>query len=469
MLKIDRRSISEMFLGGGSDVYHRAESFLYANGIGKIIEQGVLVGLSGGADSVMLLCFLIEYRRRHNIEFPILAVHVNHGIRGEEADRDECFCRDLCKALCIDFVSVKRDIPSISKECGAGVEETARKIRYSVFKEIISGRNDFACIAVAHNMSDNAETVLFNILRGSGSRGASGIRPVRENIVRPLLDNSKSEIVDALVLGEIPFVTDSTNLDDSYCRNYVRHEIIPTLGKISNNPEKMISRFAMNLRSDDDYILSVAREFIDLHSIITNLDLASLHYSVYARVLSLMSGYDFGYLSSKVTRDVFSLLQKDNFTYSLYENIVFVCERGVCRVEKVGDNTDYTIEISYGTTLLDSLDGAFMLSNVAVDKSSLNVYKKSIQANLSSAIIDGSLYLRPKKDGDTIYYGGITRKVKKLYCDKKIPLSVRKKLPLLCDDKGVVWVPGFGVRDDGAPSEERRDLYAVLALNEDYE
>jgi tRNA(Ile)-lysidine synthetase-like protein len=155
--------------------------------------------------------------------------------------------------------------------------------------------------------------------------------------------------------------------------------------------------------------------------------------------------------------------------YSLYEDVKFICERGVCSVGKIADSEDYHIEVSEGVTPVIPFNADFILSKEKNDKYYLNVYKKSIQANLSSAIIKGSLYLRPKKDGDTVYYGGMTHKLKKLFNDKKIPLSVRKTLPILCDDRGVVWVPGFGVRDDGLPKEERNDIYAVLAMNEDRE
>lgn len=455
-----------LFSSTGDCVYRKAEDTLLNFGMDKMIDKGVLIGLSGGADSVMLLLFLLEYKRRNNGDFPILAVHINHGIRGDEADYDESFCRGLCDSLKVEFISRKIDVPKIARESGLGLEEAARKVRYSIFHDIIKGRNDISTIAVAHNMSDNTETVLFNILRGSGSRGASGIRPVRDNIVRPLIEISKSEILSALDQAEIPYVTDSTNLSDEYSRNYLRNEIIPSLTKVTSDPERMLERFASNMRSDDDFISGVAREFLLAHKTVYNTDLRSLHYSVFIRVLSLMAGYDEGYLSSSLSGDVYALLDKDNFSYSLYGDVKFICERGICTVGTQPDDADYYIEVKGEITSVEPFSAELILSK---DKYSSNVYKKSIQANLSSAIISGSLYLRPKKDGDTVYYGGMTHKIKKLYNDKKIPLSVRKKLPILCDDRGVVWVPGFGVRDDGVPREERQDIFATLAIKEDNE
>ena len=463
MQRISPDGPSAMFLSAGDCVYRKAEKTILSCGMDKMIEKGVLLGLSGGADSVMLLCLLIEYRSRMEKNFPILAVHVNHSIRGDEADRDEEFCRNLCEDLKVEFISRKVDVPNVAKESGLGLEEAARKIRYSIFLGIIQGREDLSTIAVAHNMSDNAETVLFNILRGSGSRGASGIRPVRDNIIRPLIEVSKNEIVSALDHAEIPYVTDSTNLSDEYSRNYLRNEIIPSLAKVSSDPERMLARFSDNMRSDDDFISGMAREFLSAHKTVLNSDLRSLHFSVFVRVLSLMAGYDEGYLSSSLSSDIYALLDKDNFTYSLFDDVKFICERGICTVGVQSEGEEYHIDVKSEITMVEPFSAELILSK---DKYSSNVYKKSIQANLSSAIISGSLYLRPKRDGDTVYYGGMTHKIKKLYNDKKIPLSVRKKLPILCDDRGALWVPGFGVRDDGVPREERQDLFATLVIKE---
>ena len=144
----------------------------------------------------------------------------------------------------------------------------------------------------------------------------------------------------------------------------------------------------------------------------------------------------------------------------------FICERGICRVGEIPEAPDYKITVDIGLTTIDEVNSDFIISKEKLSDSFLNVYKKSIQADLSSAIIEGSLYVRPKVDGDTVYYGGMTHKLKKLFNDKKMPISVRKTLPILCDERGVVWVPGFGVRDDDVPKDERRALYAVLASKE---
>ena len=468
MNRIDSSAIADFFSGPGSKIYEQALDSIKSYGMDELINQGVLIGLSGGADSVLLLCFLLEYRRRIKGDFTILATHINHGIRGDEADADEEFCQSLCKSLKIELITRGYSVPALAKSSGKGLEETARFVRYYAFRTIISGRNDIHAVAVAHNMSDNAETVLFNILRGSGARGAAGIAPVRDNIIRPLIKVSKSDILLALDQGGIPYVTDSTNLSTDYTRNYIRHEIIPKLDRVTSSPEKMLLRFSENMRSDDDFITKCAREFLAKKSEIKNSDLLSLHYSVYIRVLCIMAEKSLGSISARVASDIHSLLTKDNFSYSIIGNATFVCERGVCRVSNIiGNSFDYCISVGEGVTNLAPFNANCVISREKVEKTYSNVYKISIQANLSSAIISGSLYFRPKKDGDSVFYGGMTHKLKKLFSDRKIPPSKRSLLPILCDDKGVVWVPGFGVRDDGAEKENRQDLFILLGINSD--
>ena len=464
MDNINLHTPERFFAGAGAKIYDTAEQTVVELGMLEYINSGVLIGFSGGSDSVMLLMFLMELRRRRSLDFNILCCHVNHGIRGEEATLDEEFSRQLCERLRVEFISKGYSVPILARSSGRSLEEAARITRYLCFENIIRGRDDISTIAVAHNMSDSAETVIFNILRGSGSRGAGGIRPVRDNIIRPLIRVSKNDILSSLTEENIPFVTDSTNLLDDYSRNYIRHKVIPAFDGVCTDPERMITRFADNVRMDDDFIRSIAKDFILDHSTIRNSDLASLHPSVFARVLAILAGKAGASVSYRIASDIRALLGKENFSYSLIGSCVFVCERGVCRISRdTSEGSDFCFEVKEGITDLSPLNAVFLISKEKNDKSYLNVYKISIQANLSSAIIKGSLYLRPKKDGDTVYYGGMTHKLKKLFSDAKIPRSKRGLIPILCDDNGVVWVPGFGVRDDN--NDKKEDIYAVLGIN----
>ncbi len=448
----------------GKKIYSTIEKTVSAYNMLERIKSGVLVGLSGGADSVLLLLYLYALKG-HIGDFPILAVHVNHMIRGAEADRDENFSRNLSQSLGIPFISENIDVPAIAKNDGLSIEEAARNARYSIFYNILSSRNDVSTIVVAHNATDNIETVIFNILRGAGTKGASGIPPIRQNIIRPLINLSKQEIILALENAGIEYVTDSSNLENDYSRNYIRNNILPLLTNISSDPERSISRLSENLRSDDEYISRQAESFIAGRKNIPTKDLASLHQSLLYRVLAKMVEAYSVTLELKHVEMVLSLLSEDNFEVSLPYGLRFVSEHGISYItDKKATAPDYLYYLENGKNDIAEYQSVLYLTDKKIDKTSLKVYKNSIQADLSSAIIVGRLFIRPKRDGDAVFYNGMTHKLKKLFNDRKIPKSKRPYIPVLCDDNGVVWVPGFGVRDDMSEYKSEH-LYVTLAVN----
>ncbi len=464
MLTVDK--ISTLFTTDeGRSVYESALSAVCDYGMESAINSGVLVGLSGGPDSVMLLLFLLEYRQRGQY-FPIVCVHVNHSIRGDEALRDENESRLLCKSLGVEFLSFTYDVPTLAKKHGKGLEEMARHVRYSCFDDIISGRNDVSAIAIAHNATDNLETVILNIMRGAGARGAAGIPPVRDNIIRPLIYVSKDDIISALDSFGVGYVIDSTNSSFEYSRNRIRGRIIPELRSINSSPENMAARLSRNLRRDDEYITSAAHRFLsDFTGMRVSRDkLCELHISVFSRVVTEMAKAIGGSVSEAQTEKIYSLIFSSDFSYDISGG-KFISERGICRVvPKYNALEFYEIEVFLGKNIFTEYDAELVISRGDITVSSSNVYNFSIQANLSSAIINGRLFLRPKKDGDTVFFGGHTRKIKKLFNDYGIPPSLRDRVPVLCDDSGVVWIPGIGVRDDGRDIDKKNGLYVSLSV-----
>jgi len=221
----------------------------------------------------------------------------------------------------------------------------------------------------------------------------------------------------------------------------------------------MLLRLSRNLRLDDEFITSCALEYLS-KGVPTADGLIELHEAVFVRVLLLMVGEGHS-ISSACINDIRKRLSSGNFSYSLPGGGRFVSESGFCRV-----TFEKSKELSYASYFneckaeIPEINCFAVLSEGSIDNFSPNVYKKSIQASLSSAIIEGRLYFRPKIDGDTVYYGRITHKLKKLYNDRKIPPNLRSRIPVLCDDKGVVWVPGFGVRDDGGVSNLRVAIFS---------
>ena len=193
--------------------------------------ETVLVGFSGGPDSVCLLHFLHFLAGKKHFE--VIAVHVHHGLRGAAADADARFCRGLCQKLDIPFLCYKKAVRSLAKKLDLSIEHAARKARYEAFAA--AARKTGACkIALGHHLDDQAETVLLNLLRGTRAEGLCGIplrRPLtaKTEVVRPLLCITRAEVEEYLEVNGLPCVTDQTNLDDAYTRNWIRLQLLPML------------------------------------------------------------------------------------------------------------------------------------------------------------------------------------------------------------------------------------------------
>ncbi len=210
----------------------------------------IVVGLSGGADSCALLHFLVSLGKEMNLT--VSACHINHQLRGAEADRDEQFAVDFCKNLHVPLYILRADVKGEALRQKKSTEQCGRDIRYKFFSETADMLH--AKIATAHTASDNAETVLFNLARGSGASGLCGIPPVRDNIIRPLIECTRTDIENYCRENNISYVTDSTNLTDEYTRNKIRLEIIPVLKKINPAFESSISGMTERMKETVDFI-----------------------------------------------------------------------------------------------------------------------------------------------------------------------------------------------------------------------
>ena len=226
----------------------------------KLIKESehIIVGLSGGADSVCLLHILHSLSNRLKIK--LTAIHINHMLRGQEAKRDENFAINFCKELGIEIITKRIDVLIIAKEEKISEEEAGRNARYSTFYEYkkILGADK---IATAHNKNDNAETVIMNIIRGSGLSGLKGIDAKRNDIIRPILDLERKEIVNYCNACNLGFVTDSTNRETKYTRNKIRLKLIKEIDDMFNvNITRKINQMSMLVREDNDYIEGMASE-----------------------------------------------------------------------------------------------------------------------------------------------------------------------------------------------------------------
>lgn len=231
--------------------------------------DGVVVGLSGGPDSVFLLYALHTLQPR--MDFTLWALHVHHGIRGAEADRDEAFSEKLCAKLAVPFQAVHVAAPAYAAQHGLSLEEAARILRYEALEAARQQLTQApaAWIAVAHHLDDQAETVLHNLVRGAGLRGLAGMENRRNHVIRPLLSIKREDILKWLKQYDIPYVTDSTNADPHYTRNRIRSTVLPELREINPEASAHIAHSAALLREADAYFHALALQYVDAHATLT--------------------------------------------------------------------------------------------------------------------------------------------------------------------------------------------------------
>lgn len=406
----------------------------------------IVVGFSGGADSVCLLHILNSIKNDHG--FQLSAAHINHGIRGDEAERDAEFCRDFCNRYDIPFSLLEVDCVALSAEKGQTLEECGRDIRYNYFQELCE--NNTYRIATAHNANDNAETLLFNLARGTGLRGASGIPRVRSNIIRPLINCTRDEIEAYCNENNLSYVVDSTNLCDDYTRNKIRHSALPVLEDVNSGVIKNISSFTENVADVCDFIKASADTAVKSADMGNGFYDAAVLMSLHKAVLSESIIAIFGEISNdtldrqKVSA-VISLI-KTKGRIQIYDDIYAECFKNCFRFFRK-DNLINDNEITVDPVSTDSL----VFNGYALNFTKYANCSKKFNKNVLDNLIDcdkivGNLKVRTRREGDrfSIQSRKVSKTVKKLFNELSVPVEVRDKIPVLCDDEGVVWIYSIG-------------------------
>ncbi len=415
-----------------------------------MLKEGtsVLVGFSGGADSSLLLSLLSQ-----TDGITVAAAHLNHGIRGDEAIRDEYFCRRFCDENNITLYTKRMDIPKLAKENGLGIEEAARNARYEFFNEICN-EHGYDVIATAHNADDNLETVLFHIVRGTGLDGLCGIPPVRDNIIRPIILYSKDEIFDGCRELGVPFITDSTNTDTAYRRNFLRCEVIPKLKELNPSLCDSVTGMTELLANDARYLSSLAaeRSFSDGRQI-----LSTLPDPILSRVLlNEMKKNNITVERERVSEMMMAIRSRSAHVSISLGGADFVCDRDLIYFVEDKKNSSFSFPLRIGLNIINENSALGIYpSDASFEKEMLNdknVYKLSIQVKISSAKINDNTVIRSRKNGDVIRQGGLTRKVKKLIQSLKLPSVETDMFPFIESDGEIIYLPYFNPADSAKPS-----------------
>ena len=304
----------------------------------------IIIGLSGGADSVCLTHILCKHLGSENL----ICAHVNHGIRGEEALRDQDFAKSFAESLGIEFKLHKADVPKLSKEMGVGEEECGRQVRYEFFNSLCS---ENSLIATAHNADDNAETILMNLMRGCGLKGLCGIPFKRDNIIRPILSLTREEIESYCLENSLSFVTDSTNNENDYKRNKVRNKVLKEIKEISPDFVKNTFNTSRLVNSENSYLESLAS--IELEKIRNNnsYNVSSFHTlsdALKLRVISLiLKENSCGDISSLHVKSVLNAIENQSSCNVPFNKFVNV-KQNILTVTDINSGTYGDVKLEIG-------------------------------------------------------------------------------------------------------------------------
>ena len=435
--------------------------------------EKILVGLSGGADSTALLLVLKDLSEKYGYE--LSAVHVNHMIRGEEALRDEEFSRSLCEKLGVEFFCERADVPELSRVSGESTELCARNARYEIFEKICR-QESITHMATAHNKCDNAETVLFNLARGSGAAGLCGIPPKRElcrgvTLIRPIIYADRDEILEFLQAKGQGFVTDSTNLETDYTRNYLRHEIIPRMKRINPEVTESIMRTSRLVKCDEDYLDSVAQK--SLTDDVAKL--SQLHESILSRVIIKL--FEVSSDETLSENHIKALCEKiyshdtGKTSVSLPGSMSAVIFRNKLSFEKdtrqkASDVPCFEKKLEYGENFFDESPYALYVvkgASAQVPETLENkeiVYKKYTTDYLYFDTIPDVLLVRNRKNGDKIISGGMTKSVKRILVSSAYSEHDRYLVPFICDGERLLLVPA-AAKDDNCKFSGKNECLAI--------
>ncbi|MBQ6848024.1 MAG: tRNA lysidine(34) synthetase TilS [Clostridia bacterium] len=402
----------------------------------------VTVALSGGADSVALLYAL--YRLQNKLKIKVKAAHLNHQIRGNEALRDEDFVKKLCSSLDIPLIVKRADVPKFATEKGLSLETAARQVRYEFLNRINEG-----VIATAHTASDNLETVILNLARGTALDGLCGIPVKRDNIVRPIISATREMVEDYCKQNGLSFVTDSTNLSDDYTRNKIRHKIVPVLKELNPRIEKSVFKTSRCVSTVSELLEKEAKNYIKnnfANNTLKLLDFELLNSEIAKRVILEFVKSQNSEISLETCHieSIYEICLIGGKT-SIPKNMYALSENGILKLGTEGEipkTPRFSVRIS---KKMEKINNLLLNNSLDCDK------------------IVGKLVVRTRQSGDSIRLlnRGCSKTLTKLYNECKVSKHLRDALPVISDDEGVVWIYTLGVAQRCAVTGSTKTAYEI--------
>ena len=412
----------------------------------RLLNKGdkIITALSGGADSVTLLDIL--YKLRNEYRLTLYSAHLNHNLRGAEAKRDEDFCRKICQKYGIRLFVKSVDIKSLAEKDKISEELCGRNARYEFFEELSQSLG--AKIATAHTASDNIETLIFNLARGSSVNGLGGISPKRENIIRPLIECTRTQIESYCLENQLEFVTDSSNLSDDYTRNCIRHSVVPKL-KACTNPslEQSALRLSESAREVTAYLnrqTELALKKCETSYGYSCEKLLGLDPALLKNALVLIckskAGLSIEYRHISLMIDIL----KNGGAVNLNNRFKAVAKQGIFRI--VPDTKTNPLNPIF---LESNTNFVYNAKTYTVEEIHINKMQTTgdFTNSISSYWLSKNAVFRTRRQGDKFTYKDrkITKPLRKVFNEMKIPSEVRDELIVLAVDSTILWCENIGV------------------------
>ncbi len=412
-------------------------------------KDPLLLAVSGGVDSVVLC----ELMKEGGYSFSI--AHCNFQLRGEDSSRDETFVKHFAEKYKVRFFCKTFDTNSIAKERRTSIEETARALRYEWFEEVRE-QNDLSFIVTAHHADDSIETVLMNFFRGTGIRGMHGILPKQEKLLRPLLFAYKKELESFAKENKLDFVTDHTNEQSEFTRNYFRNQLIPLVKKVypetENNMLKNIARFAEVEKLYDQAIAVHKKNLVqkvgdEIHIPVLKLKKSTPLSTI---VYEIIKEYDF---TSSQTEEAIALLESESGKYIQSATHRIIKNRKWLIITPTKD-VDSSLILIEGEGIWDFAGGKLQVKHLAKDTATIS--NDPLITQLDKASIQYPLLLRKWKQGDYFYPLGMKipasgrvgkKKLSRFFIDQKLSLTQKEKIWVLESNKRIIWVLGMRMDD----------------------